>query len=188
MDNRHPDGCEYVIPSMARRCIAEMVDDFILLLIKTVILVSVAHLIGTKFGSIPLLELSEAKDVSSFARRYLIEDLEERLEKTIGMAIVYQLLTFFYEIICIRGAGGATPGKFLLGLQVVTCDTSVLVAPSRVRVRPSSRVTMAASFKRALFKKVCLYSVFSLFVTWLFLKENRTAYDIVSGTIVVKRQ
>lgn len=50
--------------------------------------------------------------------------------------------TSLLQIICIWGAGGATPGKFLLGLRVVTCDTSVLVAPSRVLVIPSSNVSM----------------------------------------------
>lgn len=51
-------------------------------------------------------------------------------------------VTFLLQIICIWGAGGATPGKFLLGLRVVTCDTSVLIAPSRVLVIPSSNVSM----------------------------------------------
>lgn len=51
-------------------------------------------------------------------------------------------ITFLLQIICIWGAGGATPGKFLLGLRVVTCDTSVLIAPSRVLVIPSSNVSM----------------------------------------------
>lgn len=51
-------------------------------------------------------------------------------------------ITFLLQIICIWGAGGATPGKFLLGLRVVTCETSVLIAPSRVLVIPSSNVSM----------------------------------------------
>lgn len=51
-------------------------------------------------------------------------------------------ITFLSQIICIWGAGGATPGKFLLGLRVVTCETSVLIAPSRVLVIPSSNVSM----------------------------------------------
>ncbi|XP_064876314.1 uncharacterized protein LOC135572417 [Oncorhynchus nerka] len=43
------------------------------------------------------------------------------------------------------GLGGATPGKILLGLQVVTCDSSVLVRPNRVLVLPGSNVTLSAS-------------------------------------------
>lgn len=48
------------------------------------------------------------------------------------------------QTICIWGAGGATPGKFLLGLRVVTCDTSTLVRPNRVLVVPASNVSLSA--------------------------------------------
>ncbi|OWK13255.1 FAM8A1 [Cervus elaphus hippelaphus] len=91
------------------------------------------------------------------------------------------------QIICIWGAGGATPGKFLLGLRVVTCDTSVLIAPSRVLVIPSSNVSITTSTIRALIKNFSIASFFPAFITLLFFQHNRTAYDIVAGTIVVKR-
>ncbi|MEJ1284751.1 family with sequence similarity 8 member A1 [Cricetulus griseus] len=93
----------------------------------------------------------------------------------------------YREIICIWGAGGATPGKFLLGLRVVTCDTSVLIAPSRVLVIPSSNVSITTSTIRALIKNFSIASFFPAFITLLFFQHNRTAYDIVAGTIVVKR-
>lgn len=48
------------------------------------------------------------------------------------------------QTLCIWGAGGATPGKFLLGLRVVTCDTSTLVRPNRVLVVPASSVSLSA--------------------------------------------
>ncbi|KAF4802702.1 family with sequence similarity 8 member A1 [Turdus rufiventris] len=96
-------------------------------------------------------------------------------------------ITFLLQIICIWGAGGATPGKFLLGLRVVTCETSVLIAPSRVLVIPSSNVSMTTSTVRALIKNFSIASFFPAFITLLFFQHNRTAYDIVAGTIVVRR-
>lgn len=48
------------------------------------------------------------------------------------------------QIVCIWGAGGATPGKFLIGLRVVTCDSSVLVQPNRVLVVPATNVSLSA--------------------------------------------
>lgn len=51
---------------------------------------------------------------------------------------------FCIQIICIWGAGGATPGKFLIGLRVVTCDSSVLVQPNRVLVVPATNVSLSA--------------------------------------------
>ncbi|XP_070603403.1 protein FAM8A1 isoform X2 [Erythrolamprus reginae] len=127
-----PAGREYVIPSLAHRFIAEMVDFFILFFIKASIVLSIMHLSGIK-------------DISKFAMHYIIEEIDdetsmEDLQKMMIVALIYRLLVCIYEIICIWGAGGATPGKFLLGLRVVTCDTSVLIAPSRVLVIPSSNV------------------------------------------------
>lgn len=123
---------------------------------------------------------------------YIIEEIDEDtsmedLQKMMVVALIYRLLVCFYEIICIWGAGGATPGKFLLGLRVVTCDTSVLIAPSRVLVIPSSNVSITTSTIRALIKNFSIASFFPAFITLLFFQHNRTAYDIVAGTIVVKR-
>ncbi|XP_049620762.1 protein FAM8A1 [Suncus etruscus] len=172
-------GREYVIPSLAHRFMAEMVDFFILFFIKATIVLSIMHLSGIK-------------DISKFAMHYIIEEIDEDtsmedLQKMMVVALIYRLLVCFYEIICIWGAGGATPGKFLLGLRVVTCDTSVLIAPSRVLVIPSSNVTITTSTIRALIKNFSIASFFPAFITLLFFQHNRTAYDIVAGTIVVKR-
>ncbi|XP_009999293.1 PREDICTED: protein FAM8A1 [Chaetura pelagica] len=172
-------GREFIIPSLAHRFIAEMVDFFILFFIKATIVLSIMHLSGIK-------------DISKFAMHYIIEEIDEDtsmedLQKMVVVALIYRLLVCFYEIICIWGAGGATPGKFLLGLRVVTCDTSVLIAPSRVLVIPSSNVSMTTSTIRALIKNFSIASFFPAFITLLFFQHNRTAYDIVAGTIVVRR-
>ncbi|XP_066233216.1 protein FAM8A1 isoform X1 [Saccopteryx leptura] len=178
-ETRRQAGREYVIPSLAHRFMAEMVDFFILFFIKATIVLSIMHLSGIK-------------DISKFAMHYIIEEIDEDtsmedLQKMMVVALIYRLLVCFYEIICIWGAGGATPGKFLLGLRVVTCDTSVLIAPSRVLVIPSSNVSITTSTIRALIKNFSIASFFPAFITLLFFQHNRTAYDIVAGTIVVKR-
>ncbi|TFK09122.1 LIM/homeobox protein Lhx6 [Platysternon megacephalum] len=172
-------GREYIIPSLVHRFIAEMVDFFILFFIKATIVLSIMHLSGIK-------------DISKFAMHYIIEEIDEDtsmedLQKMMIVALIYRLLVCFYEIICIWGAGGATPGKFLLGLRVVTCDTSVLIAPNRVLVIPSSNVSITTSTIRALIKNFSIASFFPAFITLLFFQHNRTAYDIVAGTIVVRR-
>nr|XP_030121373.3 protein FAM8A1 [Taeniopygia guttata] len=178
-DAGRPAGREFLIPSLAHRFIAEMVDFFILFFIKATIILSIMHLSGIK-------------DISKFAMHYIIEEIDEDtsmedLQKMMIVALIYRLLVCFYEIICIWGAGGATPGKFLLGLRVVTCETSVLIAPSRVLVIPSSNVSMTTSTVRALIKNFSIASFFPAFITLLFFQHNRTAYDIVAGTIVVRR-
>ncbi|XP_069469702.1 protein FAM8A1 isoform X3 [Ambystoma mexicanum] len=172
-------GREFLIPSLVQRFIAELVDFFILFFIKAAVILSIMHFSGIR-------------DISKFAMHYIIEEIDEDtsmedLQKMMIVALIYRLLVCFYEIICIWGAGGATPGKFLLGLRVVTCDTSVLTAPNRVLVIPSSNVGLTASTIRALIKNFSIAFFFPAFITLLFFQHNRTAYDIVAGTIVVKR-
>ncbi|XP_056332171.1 LOW QUALITY PROTEIN: protein FAM8A1 [Danio aesculapii] len=178
--NAQQPGREYSIPSPLQRFIAEMVDFFILFFIKATIIISIVHLSGMK-------------DISKFAMHFIVEEIDEdtsmeELQKMMLVALVYRILVCFYEIICIWGAGGATPGKFLIGLRVVTCDSSVLVQPNRVRVVPATNVTLSASTVRALNKNFSIAFFFPAFITLLFFQHNRTVYDIVAGTIVVKRQ
>ncbi|XP_030638352.1 protein FAM8A1 [Chanos chanos] len=177
--NVQQPGREYSIPSPFQRFLAEMVDFFILFFIKATIIISIMHLSGMK-------------DVSKFAMHFIVEEIDEdtsmeELQKMMLVALVYRILVCFYEIICIWGAGGATPGKFLIGLRVVTCDTSVLVQPNRVLVVPATNVTLSASTVRALNKNFSIAFFFPAFITLLFFQHNRTVYDIVAGTIVVKR-
>ncbi|XP_007950520.1 protein FAM8A1 [Orycteropus afer afer] len=161
-------GREYVIPSLAHRFMAEMVDFFILFFIKATIVLSIMHLSGIKNN---LLK-------NKMGHQEILQYMSRGIEN---------IETCRNTIICIWGAGGATPGKFLLGLRVVTCDTSVLIAPSRVLVIPSSNVSITTSTIRALIKNFSIASFFPAFITLLFFQHNRTAYDIVAGTIVVKR-
>ncbi|XP_036448431.1 protein FAM8A1b [Colossoma macropomum] len=177
--NAPQPGQEYSIPSPFQRFLAEMVDFFILFFIKATIILSIIHLSGMK-------------DISKFAMHFIVEEIDEdtsmeELQKMMLVALVYRILVCFYEIVCIWGAGGATPGKFLIGLQVVTCDTSVLVQPNRVRVVPATNVSLSASTVRALNKNFSIAFFFPAFITLLFFQHNRTVYDIVAGTIVVKR-
>ncbi|XP_066539761.1 protein FAM8A1 [Hoplias malabaricus] len=177
--NAPQPGQEYSIPSPLQRFLAELVDFFILFFIKATIILSIMHFSGMK-------------DISKFAVHFIVEEIDEEtsmeeLQKMMLVALVYRILVCFYEVICIWGADGATPGKFLIGLQVVTCDTSVLVRPNRVRVVPATNISLSVSAVRALNKNFSIAFFFPAFITLLFFQHNRTVYDIVAGTIVVKR-
>ncbi|KAM3858489.1 protein FAM8A1 [Diretmus argenteus] len=175
-----PAGREYTIPSPLQRFLAETVDFFILFCVKATIVLWIMHLSGMK-------------DIAKFITHFIVEEIDENtsmedLQKMMAVALVYRVLVCIYEIICIWGAGGATPGKFLLGLRVVTCDTSTLVRPNRVLVVPASNVSLSASTVRALNKNFSIAFLFPVFITLLFFQHNRTVYDIVAGTIVVQRR
>ncbi|XP_076826329.1 protein FAM8A1 [Brachyhypopomus gauderio] len=175
---QHP-GREYSIPSPFQRFLAEMVDFFILFFIKAAVVLSIMYMSGIT-------------DISTFALHFIVEEIDEdtsmeELQRMLLVALMYRVLVCVYEIICVWGAGGATPGKLLLGLRVITCDTSVLLQPNRVRVVPATDVSLSASTVRALNKNFSIAFFFPAFITLLFFQHNRTVYDIVAGTIVVKR-
>ncbi|XP_046887813.1 protein FAM8A1-like isoform X1 [Hypomesus transpacificus] len=177
--NAQRPGREYSIPSPLQRFLAEMVDFFILFFIKATIIISIMHLSGMK-------------DISKFAMHFIVEEIDEdtsmeELQKMMLVALIYRILVCFYEIVCIWGAGGATPGKFIIGLRVITCDSSVLLQPNRVLVVPATNVSLTASTVRALNKNFSIAFFFPAFITLLFFQHNRTVYDMVAGTIVVKR-
>ncbi|KAM6958986.1 protein FAM8A1 [Aplochiton taeniatus] len=173
-------GREYTIPSPLHRFLAETVDFFILFCVKATIVLWVMHMSGMK-------------DITKFITHFIVEEIDENtsledLQKMMAVALVYRVLVCFYEIVCIWGAGGATPGKFLLGLRVVTCDTSTLVRPNRVLVVPATNVSLSASTVRALNKNFSIAFLFPVFISLLFFQHNKTVYDIVAGTIVVQRR
>uniref|UniRef100_A0A671PCE0 Family with sequence similarity 8 member A1a n=1 Tax=Sinocyclocheilus anshuiensis TaxID=1608454 RepID=A0A671PCE0_9TELE len=160
-------GREYTIPSPLRRFLATIV--------------------------LWIMHLSGMRDISKFMMQFIVEEIDENtsledLQKMVVVALAYRVLVCVYEIICIWGAGGATPGKFLLGLRVVICDTTVLVQPNRVLVVPASSVSLSASTVRALNKNFSIAFLFPIFITLLFFQHNRTVYDVVAGTIVVRRR
>ncbi|XP_016388597.1 protein FAM8A1-like [Sinocyclocheilus rhinocerous] len=145
-----PAGREYTIPSPLRRFLAETVDFFILFCVKATIVLWIMHLSGMR-------------DISKFMMQFIVEEIDENtsledLQKMMVVALAYRVLVCVYEIICIWGAGGATPGKFLLGLRVVTCDTTVLVQPNQVLVVPASSVSLSARDERCALLKFDIHS------------------------------
>lgn len=173
-------GREYTVPSPLQRFMAETVDFFILFCVKATIVLCIMHLSGMK-------------DIAKFITQFIVEEIDENtsmedLQKMMAVALVYRVLVCVYETICIWMSGGATPGKFLLGLQVVTCDTTTMLRPNRVLVVPATNVSFSASAVRALNKNFSIAFLFPVFITLLFFQHNRTVYDIVAGTIVVQRR
>lgn len=173
-------GAEYTIPSPLQRFMAETVDFLILFCVKATIVLCVMHMSGMK-------------DIAKFITQFIVEEIDENtsmedLQKMMAVALVYRVLVCVYETICIWTSGGATPGKFLLGLQVVACDTTTLMRPNRVLVVPATNVSFSASAVRALNKNFSIAFLFPVFITLLFFQHNRTVYDIVAGTIVVQRR
>uniref|UniRef100_A0A672I5D9 Family with sequence similarity 8 member A1a n=1 Tax=Salarias fasciatus TaxID=181472 RepID=A0A672I5D9_SALFA len=175
-------GREYTIPSPLQRFLAETVDFCILFCVKVTIVLWIMHLSGMT-------------DIAKFITQFIVVEIDENtsledLEKILAVALAHRVLVCVYETVCIWGAGGATPGKFLLGLQVVTYDTSSVVQHNRVLVVPATDVSLSTftGVICSLIRNLSIAFLIPVFITLFFFRHNRTAYDVVAGTIVVQRR
>lgn len=146
------------------------------------------------------------------------DDYIEFLALSSEMLYVEVVTKFFvcvYEALWTRGGidqpGGATPGKFAMGLRVLYVEAVVPLpplnpaaadanaaggglgaiqqlrqAPLRALVYPAQNMGFQRAMVRALAKNVLMTLMFPLCFIMLFYRNNRTSYDVATRTIVVE--
>jgi uncharacterized RDD family membrane protein YckC len=86
-------------------------------------------------------------------------------------------------------AGGATPGKTVMGIRVVLC-TKVTQIEGRpmdvIAVHPGTDLGLGWAFARSFIKNLILAVLFPVCFVLFFFRHNRTVYDILCQTIVVE--
>lgn len=176
--------CEVQIAPISRRIYAEILD-FIFLYLTKVLVFSILY--------DDLERLSQLQYTLITDETASLKDIEELLIQ----ALVYRLMVFAYEVFFLMGGlhgsvGGATPGKYFMGLSAVATDHISTVATDadgeRVRIQPGGNLGFWRSFIRALVKNFSMTFLFPVFLTVLFFQHNRTIYDVIANsTIVVTR-
>ncbi|XP_006820365.1 protein FAM8A1-like [Saccoglossus kowalevskii] len=173
---------EYQVPSIYRRIAAEFIDFIILFTVKVLL---------TLF----LMDYTDAiGDQTDFTMKFLLEELDEEatiddLQQMLVMATVYRLSVCVYETIFltrgVRYFGGATPGKYLMGLRVISSDRVVNLGSEKVLVFNGKDIGMLSALVRSLIKNFSMAFFFPVYMTILFYHHNRGVYDIIAGTMVV---
>lgn len=116
------------------------------------------------------------------------------IEELLVQALVYRLMVFAFEVLFLMGGlngsiGGATPGKYLMGLSAVASDSittvSIDAAGEKVRIVPGGNLGFWRAFLRALVKNFSMTFLFPVFLTVLFFQHNRTIYDVISNSTIV---
>merc|ERR1711973_799535 len=80
--------------------------------------------------------------------------------------------------------GGATPGKYIMGLRVVSCfQIAGMAEPGRVQVSPAKDIGFMGATIRAVLKNAAMAFFVPVFFTFIY---NRTVYDIMSKSIVIE--
>ncbi|KAG6447018.1 hypothetical protein O3G_MSEX004735 [Manduca sexta] len=179
-------GYEYIIPPLYKRLIAEFIDFILLFILKLIV----------TFIAVDMFELIDLDkfDFYKFSENY--DDYKYAMELTSGilfLEVIYRMLVCVYEAFCLCGSigrtGGATPGKVLLGLRVVTASAVIPVEgrpKETVLLYPGRPLTFLVALFRSLMKNFLISLLFPLCVVLFVFKHNRTGYDLLCGVIVVE--
>ncbi|XP_041975595.1 protein FAM8A1 [Aricia agestis] len=183
--SRH-GGYEYIIPPLYKRLVAEFIDFlllFILKLVVTFVAVDVFEIID--LDKFDFYKLSEGYDDYKYAM--------ELTSEILFLEVIYRILVCIYEAFCLSSnvgrAGGATPGKNLLGLRVVTATAVIPVegrAKQTVLLYPGRPLSFHLALFRSLMKNFLISLLFPLFFILFVFRFNRTGYDLLCGVIVVE--
>ncbi|XP_028170961.1 protein FAM8A1 [Ostrinia nubilalis] len=181
-------GFEYVIPALYKRFLAEFIDFMLLFILKLVV----------TFVAVDMFELIDLEkfDFYKFSEHY--DDYKFAIELTseiLVLEIIYRSMVCIFEAICLSGTGrlgrtgGATPGKALMGLRVVSASAVVPVEnrpKETVLIYPGQTLTFAVALARSLMKNFLISLLFPLCVVLFVFRHNRTGYDLLCGVIVVE--
>lgn len=179
-------GYEYVIPPLHKRLFAEFIDFILLFILKLIV----------TFIAVDMFELIDLEkfDFYKFSEHY--DDYKYAMELTseiLFLEIIYRILVCIFEAFCLSGSvgrtGGATPGKALLGLRVVTASAVIPVEGrprETVLLYPGRPLSFNIALFRSLMKNFLISLLFPLCVILFVFRHNRTGYDLLCGVIVVE--
>ena len=140
---------------------------------------------------------SGSEDESKFLA---LSDLLTLSSDLVALEILMKVFVCLYEAVWTMSGriyvGGATPGKLLLRLRIVYVEvlsvSNVEQVPNetghclRALVCPAGNPGFRRAFLRAVAKNLVLALLFPVCFVFLFLKNNRTFYDVLTKTIVVE--
>jgi len=183
---------EFTIPPLWKRVVAEIIDFFILFILKLVI-----TFVAVDWFSLVDLDSDFRYDMSFWTAAaggtadldiQAAQDLFDFTSDFVLLEMIHRLVVCIFEALCLhrgfgRHTGGATPGKLLLGLRVVSCFQITAVPDNRVQISPAKDIGIVSAVTRAILKNAAMAFFLPVFFTFIY---NRTVYDIMSKSIVVE--
>ncbi|KAH8291269.1 hypothetical protein KR054_010206, partial [Drosophila jambulina] len=179
-------GYVLALAPLWKRAVAQAIDMYLLLLLKVLI----AHLLVCQFPSIgrELIWRVVTDDVVMyyFGISTSTQALLARL--------LLKLVGFCYEPLWTSCCNGATPGKWLMEIRIVTaCAVLPFYAvagsnprhPLPVLVYPAWRISVKRAIFRSLIKRFVTTIILPISVRFVF-RRNSAYYDLWTNTIVVE--
>ncbi|KAH8267034.1 hypothetical protein KR018_001913, partial [Drosophila ironensis] len=191
-------GYEYVVAPFWKRGVAEIIDTFILYILKVIVTVSIVNLFELEF---PMgVTRQSVNDDDLYGNYRNISYFISMSPSLILIEILTKVMVCCFEALCTVFYDGATPGKSLMEIRILYVEAVVPhQAPDLVQLLlqlqgeamlamlyPAQTPTLLRAFARAVFKNLFLTMLFPICVVMLLFRNNRTAYDMMTKTIVVE--
>nr|XP_014085747.2 protein FAM8A1 [Bactrocera oleae] len=205
-------GYEYVIAPFWKRVVAEIIDMVILLLLKIVVTFTIMNLfdldLGFDLDKEVLRKAIEDDDYVNFLAVSM--DFLAFSSDLLMLELLTKIIVCFYEAIWTAAYNGATPGKAAMKIRIQYVEAIYpLPLPADMQPQPppfarqlqgfqAQRIPISAlifpnevptfqrAFMRAVSKNLIMTLFFPMCFIMIFFKNNRTAYDIATKTIVVE--
>lgn len=186
VQNAVPEGFEYRIPPIWKRCVAEFIDSTMLFLLRLLITFIAIDRFG--FSGIDDLDLLQIDLRTGYKMAF------EMTFEIVVLEIAYCMIVCIFEAFWfqhgVNGRSGATPGKLMMELRVVQCRSVTPIErpedPDLVLVSPGTDLDLLLTLRRSLVKSLMIASFFPVCFTLFFFRFNRTGYDLVCSSIVVE--
>ncbi|KAI8035726.1 protein FAM8A1 [Drosophila gunungcola] len=192
-------GYEYVVAPFWKRAVAETIDVLILFVLKIIITFGVVNLFDIEFDKDVMRRTLDEEDL--FVNFFDISlDFITMSTDLLLIELLTKLTVCCYEALWTYFYNGATPGKSLMKIRIHYVEAVMpLQAPAlpqfvlqpqrepmRALLYPAQTPTLMRSFARSLAKNLVMTLLLPICVVMIFFKNNRTAYDIMTKTIVVE--
>ncbi|XP_028406065.1 protein FAM8A1-like [Dendronephthya gigantea] len=171
---------EYRVAPLGKRVFAEFIDFVFLYFIKY---------------SLFLLYYKDPDKLNTQFQYILVIDDNtsiKDLEDVLFQALIYRFIVFLYEALFIAmpfpcTIGGATLGKYMMGITVVQYLSFTPIEGHNLRrfTGYASRLSLWQSCVRATLKNFMITFFFPIIFTTMFLQNFRTPYDFVASSVVV---
>lgn len=182
-----PQGRIYKIPDVWKRVTAELIDFFLLLIMKIfVTYIAIEFLDLVDLSKFDLSEIDfEELDTYQFAIELTSEILViETVHRFI--VILFETVFLMRNLAFANDEGGSTPGKKIMGLRVVSCSEIRELPGDRIKVTPGGNIGFGFALLRALIKNFSSIFFLPASLTVFVSIHNRAAYDIACRCIVVE--
>ncbi|XP_068144895.1 protein FAM8A1 [Drosophila tropicalis] len=189
-------GYQYVLAPFWKRALAEAIDMLMLFVLKIIVTFGIVNFFDLDFDQDVMRRTLDEEDI--FFNFFDISmDFLSLSSNLLFIELLTKLIVCVYEAIWTVFYNGATPGKSLMKIRIhyVEAVFPLQVAPQfvlqprepiRALLFPAETPGLIRAFMRALAKNLVMTLLFPICIVMVFFKNNRTAYDMITKTIVVE--